>query len=401
MTLQLRPRWSLVLCALVLSACQTVPPRAPTPAATPAPPQPAATTQPATPAPTPRPPAQTFLQDEPGPPLDGGDVFDRLRARLADTPCVDDPIVQRWQRLYAGSPTRFAGQVEGVLPLMAMALEEAERYRLPGELVLLPIVESWYRPDAGAGSGHVGLWQFGAPTARGLGLTVRGDYDERMAPFAATDAAFRHLGELHNTFGDWKLANMGFNAGAYRLRKVLQRVPDAEVSASGRQPPGLAAGTYEHIAKVQALACLLARPEVHGLELPRATRIVPLTTVTLPPGPSTLSAIARATQLDADQLALLNPAFRRGVVSPQAGRELLVPLAAAEKFDAFQLPVVATTAAPAEPRSDGATQHTVRSGDTLGAIARRYRVRVRDLLAWNGLTARSMLRIGQRIRLSP
>jgi membrane-bound lytic murein transglycosylase D len=42
-------------------------------------------------------------------------------------------------------------------------------------------------------------------------------FDERLAPQAATRAAMRYLAELQNRFGDWKLADMAFNAGEYRI----------------------------------------------------------------------------------------------------------------------------------------------------------------------------------------
>ena len=56
-------------------------------------------------------------------------------------------------------------------------------------------------------------------------------------------------------------------------------------------------------------------------------------------------------------------------------------------------------AAPVSP--SGNATHIIRSGDTLGALARHYRLRLRDLLDWNGLNSRSVLRPGQRIRLEP
>jgi hypothetical protein len=52
--------------------------------------------------------------------------------------------------------------------------------------------------------------------------------------------------------------------------------------------------TYEHVAKVQALACLIAQPQRFGIELPRRTRIEPLQAVTLPPGIATLDAVVIA-----------------------------------------------------------------------------------------------------------
>ncbi|HDP34205.1 MAG TPA: LysM peptidoglycan-binding domain-containing protein [Candidatus Hydrogenedentes bacterium] len=47
------------------------------------------------------------------------------------------------------------------------------------------------------------------------------------------------------------------------------------------------------------------------------------------------------------------------------------------------------TAAPAT------IKHKVASGDTAGAIANRYGVKTKELLAWNNLTAKSILRVGQ------
>ncbi|NDD20344.1 MAG: LysM peptidoglycan-binding domain-containing protein, partial [Flavobacteriia bacterium] len=42
--------------------------------------------------------------------------------------------------------------------------------------------------------------------------------------------------------------------------------------------------------------------------------------------------------------------------------------------------------------------HTVRSGDTLGAIAKKYGVRVSDLQRWNGLRG-TTIRIGQKLKV--
>ena len=43
--------------------------------------------------------------------------------------------------------------------------------------------------------------------------------------------------------------------------------------------------------------------------------------------------------------------------------------------------------------------HKVKSGDTLGAIARRYRVTTKQLMRWNGIKNANKLRIGQRLRI--
>ena len=43
--------------------------------------------------------------------------------------------------------------------------------------------------------------------------------------------------------------------------------------------------------------------------------------------------------------------------------------------------------------------YTVKKGDTLGAIAKRYRVTVKQLMTWNRIKSANSLRIGQRLRI--
>ena len=48
----------------------------------------------------------------------------------------------------------------------------------------------------------------------------------------------------------------------------------------------------------------------------------------------------------------------------------------------------------------GGTYYRIKSGDTLGLIARRYRVTTAQLMRWNNIKDPRKLRIGQRIRVS-
>jgi LysM repeat protein len=62
------------------------------------------------------------------------------------------------------------------------------------------------------------------------------------------------------------------------------------------------------------------------------------------------------------------------------------------------LSVAAAAAFVNTPKAVGKT-HTVRAGDTLFAIARKYGVTVEHLLQVNGLKSKSVLRMGQKLRL--
>ena len=51
------------------------------------------------------------------------------------------------------------------------------------------------------------------------------------------------------------------------------------------------------------------------------------------------------------------------------------------------------------PASDGRYYHTVKSGETLGWIASHYGISLSDLMAWNGLSAASIIRPDQKLLL--
>ena len=330
--------------------------------------------------------------------MTGGALFARLVDRFADPPCVEDRVVQRWERLYTGYPPRFAASLEAVLPLMALVLEEIETHGLPGEFALLPIVESWYRPDA-EHAGAAGMWQFTASTAKLNGLRILTGFDERLAPQAATRAAMRYLGLLYNRFGDWKIADMAYNAGDNRLQRAIARLSEVKASASAHQPPGLSMTTYEHLAKIQALACIVAQPGRFRVTLPDGA-IEPLHVAQAPHAANTLDTVARLAGMDARELRRLNPAFAQGRIARGAPRDVLLPASALARLQTPSLaandaqPPVADGADPAQPR-----EYVIRSGDTLGAIAQRLGVSLKNLLHWNGLDVRTVIRPGQVLRL--
>jgi membrane-bound lytic murein transglycosylase D len=60
---------------------------------------------------------------------------------------------------------------------------------------------------------------------------------------------------------------------------------------------------------------------------------------------------------------------------------------------------LATSSSSASDAGDRPVTHTVRKGDTLSAIARLYQVTVNQIATWNGLTARSLIKPGQKLTI--
>ncbi|MCG6116754.1 MAG: transglycosylase SLT domain-containing protein [Aquimonas sp.] len=379
---------ALVL-ALALAGCQVAPrmptPEPPQPTPAPAPAAPRAAAPAAAVPPTPR----ADAAPAPEPTLD---VYERLRARLTDQHCDDSEAQRRWLRLYAPRPDRFARQLEPMLPLLEYVLGEIEARDLPGEFALIPIIESHYRPLARSPQGPAGMWQFTRDTAGTFGLRVSSEVDERLSVVRATDAALTMLGGLQESHDDWALAAAGYNAGPYRLRKLLERQPEPP---AGTLPTGLARITYEYVEKLRTWACLLSEPERHGIELPPADAFERLVRVPTPPRLKRLPLLAEVSGLPPAQLRHWNPLLR-DLPRPRGDADLLLPEDAARDWLEFAARVRRGEIPIPEPRL-----HTVAQGDTLSAIAARYGVSIAELRQWNRLDARALLRIGQSIRLEP
>jgi membrane-bound lytic murein transglycosylase D len=332
-------------------------------------------------------------------PIDtGAEVFDRMSARFSPPVCVKGQHNRTWRKRYAGYPDSFARHIEEILPLMAYVVEEVERRDLPGEFALLPIVESWYRPAAIGPGGPAGMWQMISSTARNHGIRIQPGYDGRLSPVESTDAALSYLQTLDQMFdGEWRAMAMGYNAGEYRILRAFRASGDRRVSGERHLPRGLSRTTYDYVAKLHALACLIAKPERHGLVLPRDARFVPLVRMTVPAGVASLDQAAQRLGTDAARLRALNPAYRQGRIVAGAPRDVLAPATALAMVTAGS----DSAGTPATGETEAARTHTVERGDTLSRIASRYGVPLKQLFSINGLGVRSILRPGQVIRLDP
>jgi len=95
--------------------------------------------------------------------------------------------------------------------------------------------------------------------------------------------------------------------------------------------------------------------------------------------------IARRNNMSPQALMRLNGKTTRDKLMP--GERLILARNAAE------------TTSHSSSGEGSRTTHRVRSGDTLSSIARRYGVSISQLTAWNGISAKATLKIGQRLTI--
>jgi hypothetical protein len=107
---------------------------------------------------------------------------------------------------------------------LAYVLHQANQWKLPATVALIPMVESHYQTDAVSPKGAKGAWQLMPATAKDYGLKSKAR--ENFA--ASTDSALHLLSDLHQQFGNWTLAFAAYNAGSARVMLALHHHPQAQ-----------------------------------------------------------------------------------------------------------------------------------------------------------------------------
>jgi membrane-bound lytic murein transglycosylase D len=305
----------------------------------------------------------------PGPPADSlvvvkqPELFARLRAgfQLDD---VDEPAVASQLNWFANHPD-FLERTWGRAGLwLYYIVGQLEQRKMPVELALLPVIESAFEPYAYSRARAAGLWQFISDTGRRFGLKQDWWYDGRRDPIEATRAALDYLQALHDEFdGDWLLAIAAYNCGELAVSRAIQRNQRLGKPTDFWHLK-LPTETRGYVPELLAMRRLVANPERYGLEfsrIPNEPYFVAITTG----GQIDLKVVADIAGISVEDLYELNPAFHRWATDPTGPYRLLVPADAAEGLQDTILHLT--------PEQRMRVDHyTVRRGDTIATIARRY-----------------------------
>lgn len=294
-----------------------------------------------------------------------GNVIERIRGQLV-LPQVEHRRVRSEIAWFQRNPDYLARTFGRAQRYLHYIVDEVEARGLPGELALLPVVESAFNPFGYSRSHAVGLWQFIAPTGARFGLQRNFWQDQRRDVLESTRAALDYLEELHRRFdGDWFLAIAAYNYGSGNVQRAINR------NLMLRRPTdffslSLPAETRAYVPKLIALGKLVRDPGAYGLYLapiPDAPyfRVVPTD------GPVDLRLMAELAGVDTEELHALNPSWNRWLTDPDGPHRILIPEVVADNF-CTQL-----VALDSQARARLGL-HTVAAGESIASIAGLYKV---------------------------
>lgn len=373
---------------------------------------------------------------------------DEYRERLQRLPVVMEmpynDVVRSFIDRYTTRLRRTVSYCLGAGNFYMPIFEEAlDYYGLPLELKYLPVIESALEPKAKSHAGAVGLWQFMLPTAKRYDLTVNSRIDERSDPYKSTWAAARYLSDLYKIYGDWSLVIAAYNCGPTTVNKAIHRA--GGVRDYWTIYPHLPAETRGYVPAFIAANYVMNYYCAHNI-CPMKTRLpISVDTVTVHRDLH-MQQVAELTATDIEAIRALNPQYRTDVIPGTAGPmtlalpadritafidlgdsvythradELLTRRATTPNVDETATSTRrAATASPRKTKADKASSKsssrkskkqkqkksstrsktaTVKSGDTLDAIAKRNGTTVSKLRKLNGISG-SKIMPGDKIRV--
>ncbi len=309
-------------------------------------------------------------------------IWERLLSLYSLSTIRHDRIEQQltWYLQHPDYLTRIQQRAE---PYLYFILNEIEAKKIPGELALLPAIESAFRPKAYSHSRAAGLWQFIPSTGRFFGLKQNWWYDGRRDIVTSTRAATDYLKQLSKEFnGDWPLALASYNAGKGNIRKAIRR-NRKQGKKTDYWSLQLRQETMDYVPRLLAIARIFAAPETYHitlLEIPNR----PYFEVVDIKSQLDLSKAAEMAQTPIDEFLKLNPGFNRWSTDPNGPHHLLIPVA---KADAFKT----SLAQLSEQDRMKWIRHKIATGESLSVIAQKHHTTIQAIKQSNQLT-------GNRIR---
>ena len=317
------------------------------------------------------------------------DLWQRIRSGLS-WQGIENERVDQALGSYLAQPSYMPTISERGSFYLFYIVEEVQKRNMPMEIVLLPLVESTLDPMAYSRSRAAGLWQIMPTTGAHLGLQQDWWFDGRRSLRDSTRVALDYLEQLHREFdNDWLLALAAYNAGNGRVARA-QKANAAKGLPTDYWSLSLPRETRRYVPKMLALSRIIADPNAHDVIIPPVAN-APAFEVANIGGQIELARAAELADISLETLRWLNPGQLRWATSPDRASDLLVPLGSGTRLEEG----VAQLSSAERVRW---RHYTIKSGDNLLGIAKKFDTQVGLLRRVNGISG-SMIRAGATLMI--
>ncbi len=336
--------------------------------------------------------------------------IERLNRINSFIPLSYNSIVKNHIIYYTEKMPTKAGNILGLSSYYLPMFEEVfDYYGLPKELKAMAIIESAFNPVATSRARARGMWQFMYRTALQYNLKINSYIDERLDPLASTHAAAKYLRDSYTIFGDWFLAISSYNCGVGNVNKAIRRAGSRDF---WKIYPYLPRETRGYVPSFIAALYMLEYYKEHNLQPTQFNLPAHVDTVNVNKNVH-FEQISAVIGIPLEELKSYNTKYTQNIVPGASGEcsiqlpyNYTIPFIEKEQEiyaykDSVYFNPITKQSIKENAASTGGGQitHRVKKGETLGHIAMKYRVSVKNIMRWNGLTSKSVLRIGQRLTI--
>lgn len=298
--------------------------------------------------------------------------------------------------------SRILGLADIYFPLFERTLD---KYNMPLELKYLAVVESALNPTAGSHAGAKGLWQFMYRTGKVYKLNVTSIVDDRYDPLRATEAACQHLQDLYDIYEDWFLVLAAYNSGSGNVNKAIRR--SGGIKNYWAIWPYLPRETRGYVPAFIAVNYIMNYSQEHNIYPLNPGIIMDGVDTVMVHEPLAFDQLNEMLKVPMTDLTFFNPQYKVGIIPASAEHECVLRLP--EKYindfidNEKELYAFKTKKGLDREKLEEKIKkvsdrsvHIVRSGENLSTIAKKYRVSVNQIKAWNNMRG-TMIYPGQKL----
>ncbi len=270
-----------------------------------------------------------------------------------------------------------------------------KRYGVPNDIKYICAIESNFT-NAVSPSNAVGFWQLLENTAKGYGLEITDEVDERYHVEKATEAACQYFLEAHRKFKNWTLAAASYNMGMGGLEGQMSRQ-----KVNNYYDLLLNEETARYVYRVLAIKTLMQAPNKYGFLLRKKDLYpyIPTVRMVIDSSISDLASFAINQGYNYKMLKIFNPWLRKNTLTNTTGKKYYLEfpkkdymmnhldefgeelLSENDKNDTLMLPKSDTIAAISNKVIIPITKKT-----TIEEITSKYNTTKDMLLVWNAVS---------------
>ena len=277
-----------------------------------------------------------------------------------------------------------------------------EEEGVPPEIFYISVIESGLNPVALSYAQALGPWQFIASTGKVYGLEKNWFIDERMDFVKSTYAAARYLKDLKAIFDkvnpedlngeNWYLAFAAYNCGAGRVLKEIKRSNSTNFWDLNRLP----GQTRNYVPKILAIFLINKNPEKYGFTINSEADMSWI--IKNIDKQLSFNQISEIANVSPKTLQIYNPEIKRGIIQPKKDSSYYqLRLPANKNYDDFDSLYALLN--EETTRSLLIVEHTVKRGENLSLISKRYKVKIQDITSMNRISAKKYLQPGQKLQI--